>query len=240
MAAISLLCACQKEETLPENVTFQLSYSLDKGSSMTRAGADLYASFYENFVKTKKVGLPNYKLTFYKDGKEVGTFEGEWDATLITLPEGTYTVKGTSQSNKEGVYTKSENEHLQNMSLSFNEEINISSNIKTLTLNPSYNCHLVFVDAALFSTISVKGVHTDVTTIIGGNTPIATCYFFNADGIKYIFLNGDSSIKNISYQTINGNSGTLNIATLGFENGNYYCLDTIATGYQVPPMNNGF
>ncbi|MBR4854301.1 MAG: hypothetical protein IKU88_06190 [Alistipes sp.] len=241
MATIGLLCACQKEEiTTPEDVTFNLSYTLDKGSCMTRAGADLYASFYENFVKTKKVGYPNYKLTFYKDEKEVGTFSGEWDATLVTLPEGTYTIKGTSKSSLYGIYSKRENEHLKNMSLSFEEEITISKNTKTLTLNPTYACHLVFVDAALFSKISVSGTHTDVTTIISGHTPIANCDFFDAADVKYIFLNGDTSINNISYKTIDGDEGVLTISTLGFENGNYYCLDAIATGYQVPPMNNGF
>lgn len=240
MATIGLLCACQKEETTPQDVTFNLSYSLDRGLSMTRAGEDLYNSFYENFVKTKKVGHPMYELTFYKDEVKVGTFNGEWDATLVTLPEGTYTVKGTSNSNLSGIYTKRENEHLKNMSLSFDEEITISKNTKTLNLSPSYSCHLIFVDASLFSKIGVKGTHSDVTTVIGGYTPTATCEFFDAANVKYIFLNGDTSINNISYTTIDGDEGVLNINTLGFENGNYYCLDAIATGYQVPPMNNGF
>ena len=240
MATIGILCACQKEETTPQDVTFNLSYSLDRGSSMTRAGEDLYNSFYENFVKTKKVGYPKYQLTFYKDEKEVGKFSGEWDATLVTLPEGTYTVKGSSGSNLDGVFTKRENEHLKNMSLSFNEEIVISKNMKTLTLNPSYSCHLIFVDASLFSEISVSGTHSDVTTVIGGYTPTANCDFFDAVDVKYVFLNGDTDIKNIVYKTIDGDEGVLNINTLGFENGNYYCLDAIATGYQVPPMSNGF
>lgn len=240
MATIGILCACQKEETTPQDVTFNLSYSLDRGSSMTRAGEDLYNSFYENFVKTKKVGYPKYQLTFYKDEKEVGKFSGEWDATLVTLPEGTYTVKGTSNSVLQGIFTKRENEHLKTMSLSFDEEITISKNTKTLTLNPSYACHLVFVDATLFSKISVKGTHEDGTTTISGYTPTALCDFFDAAGVKYVFLDGDINITNITYKTINDDEGTLNINTLGLENGNYYCLDAIATGYQVPPMNNGF
>ena len=240
MTAIGLLCACQKEETLPENVTFKLSYTLDKGSSMTRSGADLYATFYENFIKTKFVGYPSYELTIYNDGKQVSRFSGEWDATLVTLPEGKYTIKGSSKSNKEGIYTKSSNEHLENLSLTFDEEITISANTKTLTLNPSYSCHLVFVDASLFSQISVSGVHSDVTTSIVGYTPIAACDFFDARDIKYVFLNENSRATNISYETTEGDNGILQIETLGFENGNYYCLDAIATGYQVPPMDNGF
>ncbi len=240
MATIGLLCACKKEETTPQEVTFNLSYSLDKGSSMTRAGESHYNSFYENFVKTKLVGYPSYELTIYKDGKQVGRFNGEWDATLVTLPEGKYTIKGSSKSNKEGIYTKSSNEHLETLSLTFEEEICISANTKTIILNPLYSCHLVFVDASLFSKISVSGVHSDVTTTIVGYTPIAACEFFDAGDIKYVFLNENSRATSISYETADGDNGTLQIEPLDFKNGNYYCLDAIVGGYQVPPMNNGF
>lgn len=56
--AMGALCACQKEaEYIPEDVTFTIDYTLDKGVNMTRSGADLYNDFYNNFVKTKKSRL---------------------------------------------------------------------------------------------------------------------------------------------------------------------------------------
>ena len=239
MAAIGLFIACQKEEPAPENVTFKLSYSLDKGISMTRGGEDLYASFYENFVKTKIVGHPKYNLKFYQGDIEVATFNGEWEATLVTLPEGTYTVKGTSKSNGSGVYTNSENQHLSDMSLSFNEEVVVSKNMTSLMLNPTYSCYLVFAKESLFSSIAVVGPHSN-STAMGGTPPDKSCEFFSAGDIKYVFINSASSLKNITYTTVDGDSGTLNLKALNFQIGNYYCLDAVATGYQIPPMNNGF
>lgn len=230
------LWSCQKEETL-ENVTFKLDYSLDKGVNMTRAGEDLYASFYENFVKTKKVGHPSYELTFYKGETVVAKFSGEWDATLVTLPEGTYRVKGESKSNKNGIYKNRDNEHLSNLALDFDEDVTISKNTTSLVLNPTYGCYIVFADKTLFTSIKAKGVQVDYEY---NSPPTVSCAFFEAGPIYYIFLNNSTKVGSIAYTAANGNSGELTIKTLGFEHGKYYCLDAVATGYQLPPMENGF
>lgn len=231
--AMSILCACQKEaEYIPEDVTFTIDYTLDKGVNMTRSGADLYNDFYNNFVKTKKVGYPKYELKFYQNDKLVGTFEGEWDATLVTLPEGTYTVEGKSKSSATGVYQSGGNEHLSKMSLDFSEEVVISKGQTTITLNPTYDCYLLFLDASLFSRGIIYGPDSY------GNE--SNCRFFEAGSVLYTFINSASKVTKIGYVGKDGDEGTLNIDTMGFEVGKYYCLDAVATGYQLPPMDSGF
>ena len=75
---------------------------------------------------------------------------------------------------------------------------------------------------------------------MGGTRPNESCEFFSAGDVKYVFINNYSELKSIKYTTIDGDSGTLDLKVLNFQNGNYYCLDVIATGYQLPPMNDGF
>ena len=241
VAATALLYACSKEneEIVPENVTFKLSYSMDKGTSMTRTGEEAYNSFYENFVKTKAVGYPKYDLTFYKGENAVATIKGEWEATLVTLPEGTYTVKGTSESTKHGIWDEDgiSNDQHSTLSLVFDEDITITKEQTTISLHPEYSCYLIFADAQVIPDIKIqsKGEYS------GGRLGnYRTLSFFDAGNIKYAFINSHSWAENILYTTTDGDSGTLNIKTLGFEIGNYYCLDAVATGYQVPPMDNGF
>lgn len=228
---IALLLSCQKEET-PENVTFEVSYILDKGVEMTRGGEDLYLDFYNNFIKTKKVGYPKYELTFYKGEQVVGTFSGEWEASLITLPEGTYRVEGTSKSRATGVEQSGANDQYSTLSLNFSEQVTISKNQASLTLNPTYDCYLLFFDASLFNRGLIWGPNSyDSKTY---------CRFFDADTIKYAFINSASRATEIGYVTKDGDEGAVTISTMGFEIGKYYCLDVLATGYQLPPMENGF
>lgn len=232
MIAIAIgLWGCQKEET-PENITFEVSYTLDKGASMMRVGVDLYTEFYNNYVKTKKVGYPEYELTFYKGAEVVGTFNGEWEATLITLPEGTYRVEGTSKSRATGVEQSGTNEQYSKLSLKFNEQITIGKGQTSLTLNPVYDCYLLFFDASLFNRGLVWGPNSYGTKTY--------CRFFDAGTIKYAFINSASRAVEIGYVTNDGDEGTVAISAMGFEIGKYYCLDALATGYQLPPMENGF
>lgn len=233
-SVILTLCACSKEEPTPENVTFNLTYNIDKGVSMTRSGADLYNSFYENFVKTKKVGYPNYELTFYKGEEVVGTFKGEWDATMLTLPEGEYKVVGTSKSPEDKVASGVKFQY-STMSLNFEETVVISKGQTSLTLNPTYDCYLVFFDKTV---IDVAYVWDPTDSNSSGKT---YWHFPDADTIKYAFINSASKAIEISYKTVDrADEGVLNIDLMGFEIGKYYCLDAIATGYQLPPMESGF
>ena len=226
MALVALLCACSKEneEIISENVTFKLSYNIDKGSSMTRAGEEAYSSFYENFVKTKVVGYSDYDLSFYKGDVLVGSFKGAWDATTITLPEGEYVVKGTSGSYGTA-YSDYEKSH-KYMSLSFDQKITVKKSDTSIVLTPDYDCYLLFFDGSIFNHVEICGDYR---------------YSFpTAGNIKYAFINSKSIASRVDYTTKDGDSGTLKIETFGFEIGNYYCMDAVATGYQVPPMENGF
>lgn len=232
--------SCQKEET-PEDVTFKLTYSLDKGTSMTRAGEDLYASFYENFVKTKKVGHPWYDIAFYKGEELVAVSNGYWNATLITLPEGEYIVKGMSKSKKTGIWNTGENDQHSTLSLVFDEKITLSKGQTSVILHPSYDCYLLFGDSSIFAQIELEGTAENSSGVVTGSFWAPNrCSFFDAGGIKYAFINSESLAKKIKYTTVDDDSGELTIETLGFKLGKYYCLDAVATGYQLPPMENGF
>lgn len=234
------LWSCQKEE-IPEDATFSLTYSLDKGTSMTRAGEDLYASFYENFVKTKKVGHPWYDIAFYKGEELVAVSNGYWGATLVSLPEGEYIVKGMSKSKKTGIWNKEENDQHSKLSLTFDEKITISKDQTSVVLHPSYDCYLLFGDSSIFTKIELEGAAENVDGVTTGNFWAHNrCSFFDADNIKYAFINSESLAKKIKYTTVNGDSGELTISALKFVNGKYYSLDTVTAGYQLPPMENGF
>ena len=222
-----LMMSCSKEEMKTiEDVTFSLSYEMNITSgSMTRAnGSSLYTEFYENYIKTKKVGYPSYTLTFYKDDKEVATFNGEWDATLITLPEGIYKIKGSSANLKSMEHST--------YALEFNETIQITKNQTTLTLHPSWNCFLVFFDNNHIQSAKLRNTY-------GGDE----INFYQTENISYIFISGVNSNQTylkILYQTNDNDSGSIQINQMGFENGKYYFLDKLITTYEIPPMNSGF
>lgn len=233
MLAIGLV-ACSKEET-PSDVTFALDYTIGGGENMVRAGADLYRDFYNNFVKTKEVGYSDYSLSFYKGEELVGTFNGQWDATLVTLPEGTYRVKGTSRAPKKELTDKpDENLQLKTMALSFDEEVIIAKNTTTLSLNPTYDCYLLFFAKSLVTSAKIHTVYS--------NTYDRDVYspFYEAGDIYYVFIPTKCDAKNVIYTATDGDRGTLTLKPLGFQNGKFYCLDALVSGYQAPSMENGF
>lgn len=230
---IIILASCSKEEELPQDITFSLGYNVEQSSGATRAGADLYNAFYNDYVKTKLVGYPEYNLTFYKGDEEIGNFKGEWEATTITLPEGTYKVVGTSGSTQ--VMSQANDDNLQHskMTLNFEEDVVISKNTKTLNLTPKYDCYLLFFNTSLF-----KGAELVAQKSSGSYIP--NCSFTKAGGILYVFINTKSNAHSIKYTTTDNDTGTLNIDAFGFQNSKYYSLDAVATGYSVPPMDSGF
>lgn len=227
---------CSKEDT-PENITFTIDFNVAEGESMVRGASDLYSAFYNNFVKTKVVGYSDYSLSFYQGETLVGTFSGKWDATLVTLPEGKYRVTGSSKAPIENIKTEvKDNPSLETMSLLFDEEVEITKNTTTLSLkNPTYDCYLVFFDKTLVSEAKVSAKYGYDNA---ANTQFAS--FYEAGDVKYVFIATGSHVSRIHYKATEGDSGILELKNLGFENGKYYCLDAVVTGYQAPEMENGF
>ena len=228
------LVGCSKEET-PQDVTFSIDFQIGQGESMTRGATEMYADFYNNFVKTKAVGYSDYSLSFYKGEELIGTFTGKWDATLVTLPEGTYQVKGSSKAPKQELTDKpDDNLQLKTMALSFDEEVTITRSTTTLSLNPTYDCYLIFFAKSLVTSAKIHTVYS--------NTYDRDVYspFYEAGDIYYVFIPSKCDAKNIKYTAADGDSGTLTIKPLGFQNGKFYCLDALVSGYQAPSMENGF
>lgn len=232
---IIILASCSKEEELPQDITFSLGYNVEQSSGATRAGADLYNAFYNDYVKTKLVGYPEYNLTFYKGDEEIGNFKGEWEATTITLPEGTYKVVGTSGSPREGLYSNDSNLQHSKMTLTFEEEVTISKSTSSVILAPKYDCYLLLFNVAVFSEAKLIGQNA-----ASSYTSDISCPFTKAGNVFYAFVNSKSKVHSIKYTTTDNDTGTLNIDAFGFQNGKYYSLDAVATGYSVPPMDSGF
>lgn len=234
VAAMAIFASCSKEE-VPQDVTFSLGYNVEQSGRTTRAGADLYNTFYNDYVNTKLVGYPEYDLTFYKGDQKIANFKGEWEATTITLPEGTYKVVGTSGLYREGLYSNDSNMQHSKMTLTFEEEVTISKSTSSVILAPKYDCYLLLFDVAVFSEAKLIGQNA-----ASSYTSDISCPFTKAGNVFYAFVNSKSKVHSIKYTTTDNDTGTLNIEAFGFQNGKYYSLDAVATGYSAPPMDSGF
>lgn len=214
-----LISACQKEsENNPvEQVSFTIGMQLPQSGNMTRATAsDLYNNFYTDYIATK-VKLPSeYKLTIYKDEKEVATISGQWDADIATLQVGTYRFVGES----EGDYEFG--------SLTFDQEITITSTTKTVDLTAAWDCYMLMFDKSLYKTVSLY--HQDYSS-----TATTSKSLIQTDEIFYLFLPYSQS-KYIEYVTHSGDEGRILLNQYSFTKGKYYAFDIVNGSISIPQM----
>lgn len=214
------LCSCTQTFIFEEvPVTFSLNFKFPQGEDMTRGGADLYLKFYNDSIKSKVITPTTYELEFARsNSSEVASFAGEWDADLITLPAGKYTVTGVSR----GDYGKPD--------LTFNEEIEIVSTSSSITLTAQYDCFLVFFNKSQVNqpTYYYSGVMTN------SNQP-----FWEAGEIYYLFLQSGANGK-ISYSTPDGDRASFDLEKFSWQKSKYYYFDVLSGYFNVPPMDSGF
>ncbi|MBS6458747.1 MAG: hypothetical protein KH375_01150 [Alistipes sp.] len=217
-------CSKDEEIIVLENCTFSIDFAFPTSGEMTKADASsLYDEFYKNYVITKAVAPDDYELTFKKDNSVVAKFSGKWNADLITLPEGVYTVTGTSAVNSE-IISKT--------NLKFNQEVVIKKGITTLSLTAIYDRFLLFVENGKYKSISVS---------TGDGAYSNTVNFVKTDHIQYCFLSKDSSyFESIKYYGIDDNDyGKIYLSRFNFENGKYYYFDVVSGSFSIPPMEAG-
>lgn len=230
-AMLGILVSCQNEEAVEpiKEVSFTIGLQLPQSGSMTRASAsELYDDFYTNYIETGELIYEFYELKFSQNGVEVAIFNGMWDADVITLPQGTYQVTGTSAANSDyntGSYYST--------SLKFDETIEITETTTSIQLTAIYDCYLLFADTTKF-----KSVNYCSTTDGTGGVSLR-----KAGDILYMFVDAKhDAYKNkgtLAYETVNGDEGVVKLSKFSFENGKYYTFDYMNGTLLVPKMEQG-
>lgn len=236
----STFSACSKDDNVisredPQVVKVSLNYSLLESGSMTRSGDNVYASFYEKYIKTKTLTPKTYSLTFSSDKTTLEFIQqGVWENNdAIELLEGNYSVAGNSSpkfSNMKypDVYV------CDSLYLSFNENITIAKNTTNITLKGIYNCYLLLFDATNISSI---------TSSFGREEKA----LHKKDDIYYLFVESDyyatassaPTYLNIHIVRPNGATVDLNIGKLKLEKGKYYYFNDTTNSFDIEPMENG-
>lgn len=226
IALIFGFAGCSKDEEIivPENCTFSIDFAFPTSGEMTKAdvtASKLYNDFYEQYIKTKIYTPKRYDLTFSKGDKIVASFEGEWNADLITLPEGEYSVSGKSET----LFSD-----LKYPKLTFNQTIIIDRNTKSVSLTANYNSYLIFFDKISCSESSLRktgAYNYDVKESFG-----------ETEDIFYAFL-PYGTYDYINYKTHDSNGGAIFLDNFVFEMGKYYYFDVVSGSFSIPPMEAG-
>lgn len=212
-----------------EKVEVSLSYSFADSGSLTRSvGSDTYTKFYNALVKTKTITPDNYNLTFTeKNTGTTYTYKGKWSRNeKINILEGDYTVTGTSAPVTITIDT---------LYIAFNEDIKITKDIQSITLNANNDSYLLLFNATPLKSITYR-YNSYVNNYISLNQKEGVFYMY----VKELFKDGrypGYGLLDLDYN--NGNSGTLNISNTPFELGKYYYFNEVANSFNVPPMEEG-
>lgn len=226
MAAIAILSfvSCSKgdgEEVPPKEVSFTLSVAFPESGSMARASAsDLYSEFYNKYIKTYDLTYECYDLSFSQNGEVVANFSGEWDADVITLPVGSYEVKGISTwDSLHDTYDYSKPR------LSFDQKVIIDESTESLTLKAIYDCCMIMFDKQKFSEVSLYEFQTGRLISFG-----------ETDKIFYLFPFPNKSNREINYTAAGGGLGCVKVDFSILEKGKYYAFDLTSGSFTIPEM----
>ncbi len=214
-----IFLGCSKDDAPIQNATFTVGLSLPHSGSMVRGAADLYTGFYNNYIASQLLVPKEYSLTITKDGENIGSARGEWNADFITLPEGKYKFWGTTKGDFE------------KLTLEFNEEVTITKNTTSINLTAIYDCYMLFFDQNIFSNVEVhcNGSSSSASTSV--SLP-------KTDEIHYLFL-PHRSASSIAYETISGDRGSVYLKNYTFEKGKYYMFDIVNGQIAIPQMTSG-
>ena len=139
LASFLGLASCANDEIYtPQEVGLTLDYTFAESGSMTRAaGEEVYGSFYEKYIKTKKLTPTTYSLIFTN---------GVWgNKDAIRLMEGEYTVAGTSAP--QPIEDEMLSHHISDtVFISFDETVHISKDMTSITLTAKYDSYLLMFD----------------------------------------------------------------------------------------------
>lgn len=220
-------CSSDGDEPVPEaqEVQVKLDYSLFESGSMSRSGESVYQSFYNEYIKTKELAPETYSLSFSSKATMIMAVQGKWgEDDAIRIKEGVYTVTGKSAPSDSYFSPK--------LYLTFNEDVNLTKEMTTLTLNAEYDCLLL-----MFNATTIKQIGAKFATNSGVKE------LPQAGGIYYLFVNSTTNSENrdllINLTRLNGASVELNINRMGLEKGKYYYFNDITNSFDIDPMQNG-
>ena len=224
LVAIFVLSGCSKIQPVVE-VSF--NYVLPESGSMTKAtAAEVYDTFYENYIKTGDL-LPNpYTLTITtKDGVEVAHISGEWKKNKpVMLSTGKYHVTGSSKGNV------TYNDYYHRAPLVFDEDIEINENTSSITLHAIYDCFLLLFDAEGKTYFKWSADGTTADGISGDVNKAGDWYYIFAQGFKAsggVQWNYGSQVNSIS------------MANFNFQKGYYYYYNDLSGSFEIPKMQAG-
>ena len=222
-----------------EEVELKLDYTFSESGDMTRAtGSEVYSTFYEKYIKTKVLTPKSYTLEFIPKGESnsVIKINGNWnDKDCVRLPEGEYTVIGTSYPLEE--YAKIGIKELPSdtVYISFNETVNIVNDMTTLTLNAKYDSFLLLFDSENTSKIELNETSKQLSCD-------ESCYWLFAketswsncdNGFSFTHYLGAKIIRN------NGVEVDVEFGKLSLTKGKYYYFNDMTNSFDIPMMESG-
>lgn len=244
--SVALLCfvlpACSSKESVEpeivkEEINVKLDYALMSSGSMSRAGEDIYADFFEGCINNKLLAPQNYELTFKNNegtGWAIKEVNGKWGENEgVRLVEGTYTVEGATSPKYIPYTPKFAGDSIW---LSFDERIEIKPDTKKLVLSAKYECFLLLFDADNISSI-------DAYYYYSNNSKHSLQKYKN---IYYLFVNKNcetdynrDSWLMLKITRPSGTSIILNLGNMSFENGKYYYFNDVTNSFDLEPMEQG-
>ena len=211
-----------------EEVEFKLDYTFSESGDMTRAtGEEVYTMFYNKYIKTKELTPKSYSLRFTRiKTNAYAEFNGYWDTDDgIRLPEGEYIVTGTSHPKNASVNV-SDSVHLV-----FQDTVNITKDMKLLTLKAKYDSYLLLFDA---------DNNNRVTFNPGENNYKSFELKKSSDNIFYLFMQAVySSSTNIGIAHNSGKFSYIYLSKMPFEKGKYYYFNDMTNSFDIPMMESG-
>lgn len=234
-----VVTGCSEDENMaitePEEVEFTLDYSFAESGSMTRAtGSEIYATFYDKYIKTKVLTPKTYSLTFKnKVTNAIATLKGYWGSKDgVRLPEGEYEVTGVSspQLNRN---IPSDTVYIQ-----FNETVNIKKDMENLNLTAIYDSYLLLFDSnnstkcRFFHDINNSSqIRVDKELSMTENG----YYLFIRD-----FSYTSSTFDPLIYITrLDKQVSTINLDNIPFSKGKYYYFNDMTNSFDIPMMESG-
>lgn len=223
-----LSCSNNSEQEIIEpkqEVEVTLDYTFVENGSMLKSGESVYTSFYNSYIKTKKLTPKTYELTFKnKEGAIVAVQRGYWDKKDgIRLPEGEYQITGTSAPTKN---------YIDTVSIMFDEKVTIKKDQSSLVLTAKYDSYLLMFDTNTISSIEYRtsGIGNNNYYSVSKTTDIY-CMFLKS----FLFTtNNYLRVKRITKYESN-----IYLDNLPFEKGKYYYFNDMTNSFNIPPMLSG-
>lgn len=251
LISIIFLSSCGSKDdsiNIPVEVDFCVDYNFIKSGAMRGIENDLYDSFYEKNIKTKKITPQQYQLTFKSlDRNDSILVNGSWGKKqFFKLLEGKYKVKGYSRSVycEDKTFENSDSHFIMSDTtmLYFDEIIEITSSQKEYSLNAKYDCYLIIFD------------NSDINSLYLGYKERGAYIRYKItadklDDVYYSFINQNNFNKVISeikplYPEIDElycirkdkSKSIIYLNTFNFIHGNYYYFRDINGEFDIPKM----